>query len=195
MTNVLLISICIMVLITMVMSIISTVIITKYTKSEKIVTKVLKIVGIVFAVILVIGCATGISFIKKNDNASSGETISLENAGFNNVSLQEYQELIKEDKNNIILIARPTCSYCELFTPILKEASEDLGLTVNYIDTDTFTNDDWTTFNSSLDYLSQNEWGTPLVLITKNGKVVADNSGYVELDVIKSFFKENGLGE
>ena len=32
-------------------------------------------------------------------------------------------------------------------------------------------------------------------IITKNGKVVADNSGYVELDVIKSFFKENGMGE
>ena len=195
MTNVLLISICVMVLITMVMSIISTVIITKYTKSEKVVTKVLKIVGVVFAVVLVIGCATGISFVKKNDNSSSEETITLETAGFNNVSLQEYQQLIKEDKNNIILIARPTCTYCELFTPILKKASEDLGLTINYIDTDTFSNEDWSTFDSSLEYLSQNEWGTPLVLITKNGKVVADNSGYVELDVIKSFFKENGLGE
>ena len=72
---------------------------------------------------------------------------------------------------------------------------DDMKLTINYIDTDKFTNEDWTTFNSSLDYLNTEEWGTPLVLIVKNGQTVAINSGYVDLGTIKSFFEANGYGE
>ena len=45
MINVLIIAICVMSLITVISSVVGTVILTKYTKSEKIVGKVLKIIG------------------------------------------------------------------------------------------------------------------------------------------------------
>lgn len=194
MINVLIIAICVMSLITVISSVVGTVILTKYTKSEKIVGKVLKIIGIILLIIIVIGGAIGVSYMK-DDSASSEETVTLETAGFNEVTLDEYLSLIKEDEQNIILVARPTYTYCELFTPTLKQAMDDMKLTINYIDTDKFTNEDWTTFNSSLDYLNTEEWGTPLVLIVKSGQTVAINSGYVDLDTIKSFFEANGYGE
>ena len=194
MINVLIIAICFMSLITVISSVVGTVILTKYTKSEKIVGKVLKIIGIILLILIVIGGAIGVSYMK-DDSASSEETVTLETAGFNEVTLDEYLSLIKEDEQNIILVARPTCTYCELFTPTLKQAMDDMKLTINYIDTDKFTNEDWTTFNSSLDYLNTEEWGTPLVLIVKNGQTVAVNSGYVDLNTIKSFFEANGYGE
>ncbi len=193
----LLIVILIMVLVTMICSIITTIIEVKDEHEQPLVKKALGISSIAIIVILVIALAFGVSNIKKDDSKSnnSNETVALEDAGFKEVTLDEYLDLIKKDEKSIILVARPTCSYCEAFAPILSEAKDDLGLTINYIDTDKFSSDDWTTFNESLDYLSENEWGTPLTLIVQNGEVVDANNGYVELDTIKTFFTDNGLGE
>lgn len=199
MTLFLLIIIALMVLVTMVCSIISTTLIVKENKAFELVKKVLSITGIVLVIILVIGVAYGTSNMKddkssKTDNKTS-ETIALEEAGFNEVTLDEYLELIKEPEKNIILVARPTCGYCEAFAPILSEAADDLKLGINYIDTDKLSEEDWDTFTNSLDYLNTEEWGTPLTLIVQNGEVVAENNGYSELDAIKDFFKKNGFGE
>ncbi len=193
----LLIVILIMVLVTMICSIITTIIEVKDEHEQPLVKKALGISSIAIIVILVIALAFGVSNIKKDDLSSnnSNEIVALEDAGFNEVTLDEYLDLVKKDEKTIILVARPTCSYCEAFAPILSEAKDDLGLTVNYIDTDKFTQDDWTTFNDSLDYLSENEWGTPLTMIVQNGEVIDTNNGYVDLDTIKTFFTNNGLGE
>lgn len=123
------------------------------------------------------------------------ETVTLQEAGFNELSLERYMELITSSEKNIILVARPTCSFCEKFSPILKQAADELKLTINYINTDEFSSDDWNTFSNSLEYLSTEDWGTPLTLIVQNKEVIDSNNGYVELESIKSFFKENGLGE
>ncbi len=195
----LLIIIAVMVLVTMVCSIITTIIIVKDKKAGDLVKKVLTITCIALAIILVIGAAFGVSKMEKNESSNStsdtSETLSPEDAGFNEVTLDEYLELINRSEKSIILVARPTCSYCELFTPILKQAMEDMNLTINYINTDDFSDDDWTTFSNSLAYLNSEEWGTPLTLIVQDGEVVAENNGYVELDTIKEFFTNNGFGE
>lgn len=197
MTNVLLIIMTIMVLVTMVCTIITTALVTKESKDKELVCKILKVFGIVLAVAIVIGIAIGISNIKKDDTNSDNnvETTELEEAGFNEVTLSEYLDLVKSSEKSIILVARPTCGYCQQFTPILKQAMEDMNLTINYIDTDKFSEDDWTPFTGSLDYLKSEEWGTPLTLIVQNGEAIAENNGYVELDTIKEFFTNNGFGE
>ena len=191
----LLILIAVMVLVTMVCSIITTIIEVKEKKAQPLLKKVLGITSIILIIVLVIGLAVGASNLKKVDGNDSVETVTLEEADFNEVSLDEYLELIKSSEKNVILVARPTCTYCEAFAPILSEASKELNIEVNYIDTDKFTNDDWTTFNNSLSYLSDEQWGTPLTLIVQNGEIVDVNSGYVELETIISFFTNNGFGE
>lgn len=197
MTNILLIIIAIMVLVTMVCTIITTALVTKESKDNELVCKILKVFGIILVVAIVIGVAIGVSNIKKDDTNSDNnvETTELEEAGFNEVTLSEYLDLVKSSEKSIILVARPTCGYCQQFTPILKQAMEDMNLTINYIDTDKFSEDDWTPFTESLDYLKNEQWGTPLTLIVQNGEAIAENNGYVELDTIKEFFTNNGFGE
>lgn len=190
----LLIIIAIIVLVTMICSIITTIIEVRDKHAQPLVKKVLKITGIILLVILIIGVAVGVTYIK-GDESTLNETVTLETAGFNELSLDEYLTLIEKDEKSIILVARPTCSFCGKFSPILKQAKDDMNLTINYIDTDKFSSEDWTTFQSSLAYLNSEEWGTPLVLIVQNKEVIAENNGYVELDEIKSFFKINGFGE
>ena len=193
MTNI----IAIMVLVTMVCTIITTALVTKKSKDNELVCKILKVFGIILVVAIVIGVAIGVSNIKKDDTNSDNnvETTELEKAGFNEVTLSEYLDLVKSSEKSIILVARPTCGYCQKFTPILKQAMEDMNLTINYIDTDKFSEYDWTPFTESLDYLKSEQWGTPLTLIVQNGEAIAENNGYVELDTIKEFFTNNGFGE
>lgn len=192
----LLILVLIMVLVTMVCSIITTIIEVKGKHEIALVKKTLGITAIAVLVVLVIALAFGVSNNSNSDSSSDDyEEVALEEAGFNEVTLDEYLELINGSEKSIVLVARPTCSYCEAFAPILSEAKDELGLTINYIDTDKFSDDDWTTFNASLDYLSENKWGTPLTLIVQNGEVVDVNQGYVELETIETFFTDNGFGE
>ena len=96
----LLISIGVMVLITLIASITTLVIVTKYTKQEKIVGKVLKIFGIVIAALAVLSLAIGISFVKKDDSKSPKD--------YNEVTLNEYLNIINSDEKSVILVARPS---------------------------------------------------------------------------------------
>lgn len=204
MTLFLLILIAVMTLVTMVCSIIVTIMEVKDKKAQDLVKKALGITSIVLLVALVIGASVGVSHMdktKSNNKTTTTESsldssqTALEQAGFNKVSIDEYLNLIKSSDKQIILIARPTCGYCEKFTPILKQAMEDMNLTINYVNTDNFSSDDWSKFQNSFDYLASNEWGTPLTLIVQNGEIVDKNNGYVELDAIKEFFTKNGLGK
>jgi predicted bacteriocin transport accessory protein len=204
MTLFLLILIAVMTLVTMVCSIIVTIMEVKDKKAQDLVKKALGITSIVLLVALVIGASVGVSHMDKTksdnkttttESSSDSSQTALEQAGFNKVSIDEYLNLIKSSDKQIILIARPTCGYCEKFTPILKQAMEDMNLTINYVNTDNFSSDDWSKFQNSFDYLASNEWGTPLTLIVQNGKIVDKNNGYVELDAIKEFFTKNGLGK
>ena len=176
----------------------------KDKKAQDLVKKALGITSIVLLVALVIGASVGVSHMDKTksnnkttttESSSDSSQTALEQAGFNKVSIDEYLNLIKSSDKQIILIARPTCGYCEKFTPILKQAMEDMNLTINYVNTDNFSSDDWSKFQNSFDYLASNEWGTPLTLIVQNGEIVDKNNGYVELDAIKEFFNKNGLGK
>lgn len=204
MTLFLLILIAVMTLVTMVCSIIVTIMEVKDKKAQDLVKKALGITSIVLLVALVIGASVGVSHMDKTksnnkttttESSSDSSQTALEQAGFNRVSIDEYLNLIKSSDKQIILIARPTCGYCEKFTPILKQAMEDMNLTINYVNTDNFSSDDWSKFQNSFDYLASNEWGTPLTLIVQNGEIVDKNNGYVELDAIKEFFTKNGLGK
>ena len=200
MTKGLLICSLIIVALIAIIPIIAVITIFKNSKENDLLKKVVTSIFTINVISLILLISLWITPIKNNElyfyeDENISENITLETSGFKKLSISEYLELIKSNEKSIILVARPTCGYCEQFSPILKEAADDMKLTINYVNTDEFTNDDWNTFNSSLEYLNTEDWGTPLTLIVQNGNVVADNNGYVELDQIKAFFKENGLGE
>ena len=166
-------------------------VVVETTKEEKKVN-VGTIIIIILAVLALLGA--GLATTLKDTSEKKKEKVTLDTAGFNKVSVDEFINLVNADTQSIVLVARPTCYYCELFTPILKQAKDELNITINYVDTDSFAGDDATKFDNSLDYLKNEDWGTPLVLIVGNGTTSAQNSGYVELEEIKSFFKNNGFG-
>ena len=191
----LLISILIVLLVTMGSSIIGTVVIVKSKKDGKgIAIKTLKILAIVYVVIIAVLISVGVSYKVKEQPVISEETVTLEEAGFKNISVKEFNKILNSKKKSIVIVARPTCMYCEKFAPVLKEAKDKMNLKINYIDTDEFGEDDWYEFTSSLEFL-QGEWGTPLLMIVQDGKLVDKNNGYVEYSDLEKFLNRNGFGD
>lgn len=108
------------------------------------------------------------------------------------VNLKEYKEIMKSDGYHFMFIGRETCSYCTKFKDSIKEAMKDYDFMVYYIDTDTFGSEE--EFNELIatdSYMSEEEWGTPLNLLYKDGKRINVLNGYVDADELVKFLKNN----
>lgn len=114
--------------------------------------------------------------------------------GINEISESEYMKIIKEDGISIIYVARPTCSYCQMFEPVLTEVLNEYKIGVEYIDISAIsTQDEWNEFYNSNEFLSSGEWGTPTLMIYKNKELYKVNAGYVDKDTLVNFLVENEL--
>ena len=108
------------------------------------------------------------------------------------VSLDEYKKLIKADGYHFMFIGRETCGYCTEFKKAINEAMKKANFMVYYIDTDSLKSEE--EFNELIatdSYMSENEWGTPLNLLYKDGKRIDVLNGYVPADELIQFLKDN----
>ena len=74
---------------------------------------------------------------------------------------------------------------------VLSNLSKDNNYKVYYIDISTLTQDEYNELVKTDEYMSQNEWGTPLNLLYKDGKRIDELNGYVSSDELVEFLKEN----
>lgn len=111
----------------------------------------------------------------------------------NKISCQQYQDITKSKDNNLILIARPTCSYCLKFIPILEEIIEEYGINVNYFNTDALSEAEVSNFYNSAELFKSREFGTPSMIITNNGKIVKYSIGYKEKDEAVKWLKDSKI--
>ena len=167
---------------------------TKKKKDEELTIKVnktnlLKGIGIVAVVLLVVGLAFFAS--KGGESKNPGDFI--------NITLNEYLEKLKGEEKSIIYIARPTCSWCQKETPILKKIIGQYDLDVYYLNTENFydsakqdyTEEGYTFMASSEKY--KDGFGTPNTIIVQNGEIVDGAFGYVEANDLKNLLKSNGF--
>ncbi len=118
---------------------------------------------------------------------------STDDTNLNKVSCNGYQSLVEEQKDNLILIARPTCSYCMQFIPILEEIVDEYGITINYFDTDTLSSEENSQFYESSSLYSSDNFGTPTLIITNNNTIKDYSIGYMEKDATIDWLKDNGI--
>ena len=108
------------------------------------------------------------------------------------VSLKEYKEIKKAKGYHLMFIGRETCGYCTQFKESIKQALQKYNFIVYYIDTDTFeSQDEFDELIATDKYMSENEWGTPLSLLYKDGKRINVINGYISADELVEFLKEN----
>lgn len=137
----------------------------------------------------------------KNNFSYSGE-ISLDNIAsafakkdiirtYKTISLDNYLKIIKSDGVHFMFIGSDSCGYCDQFKVSIIEALKDYDFNVYYLNIQNLSEDELSTLYATDDYFENNEWGTPLNFLYKNGKRVGELKGYVETSELIDYLKEN----
>ena len=124
-----------------------------------------------------------------------GVTVDPDNENLGTITYEQYRCLYDSDETFALMVSQTTCGYCNSFKPIIAKYSEENDVPVYVLEVNMLEGNEKTGFLSSLDYFNDNNnWGTPLTLGIRNGKVIDYIGGFTEDEsVIDNFFKEIGL--
>lgn len=128
-------------------------------------------------------------FLKKYHFIASDEKLLL-----NYIDYSGYKKVISSTGTNILVIGQTSCGYCIKAKPILNQIVADKNIKINYLNITNLSDEERQKFTSKLDYFNDNtEWGTPLTLIIKDGKVIDSANGLLDYDGYLDLFEKNGL--
>ena len=117
------------------------------------------------------------------------------------IEYDEYEKLIEDSEPHVIVIGQTTCSHCIAVKPALNSIAEDYDLTINYININTLEEEEYNKFVESLtkieyndpDFVESGSFGTPLILMLKDGKVINYIAGERSKSQFVREFKKSGL--
>lgn len=146
----------------------------------------------VIAIVVIGGILVSVFSSDKEEKTSYSLPLTIEGeAGLKLINYSEYKEKIESEKPFVVIIERETCSYCQMYLPIVEEVASEKGVPIYYVDIDTLSDDEVTALSTSNDYLKEEEWGTPTTLLLKGTEAVANISGYVEKDSLVEWLEKN----
>lgn len=113
----------------------------------------------------------------------------------NYIDLKDLKKIIEGKERNVTIVGQTTCTHCIHFKPVLMKIADSYGIKINYINYDLL--DDKEGFDSYLSSFSEfdYDWGTPLTIISENGKIIFNYSGEVDMDNYLNLLKVNGIIE
>lgn len=97
-----------------------------------------------------------------------------------------------EDSYTLVYIGKTGCSYCSLFTPIITALSEEYGFTYEYIDIAEMSTSQITKMIEKGN-VDASDFGTPTLVIIKNGENLSNHIGYMERETLFNYLQENGI--
>lgn len=128
--------------------------------------------------------------IIRNAQKESAAVKEDEKAELASITVEDYINLYSAEGKSLILLSRPTCSYCKVADPIIRKIAKIYSLDIKYLNPDEFTEDTQRQFVES-DELFKEGYGTPLLLVVGNNSIIdivdglTDNAHYME------FFQKN----
>lgn len=127
-----------------------------------------------------------------NNDSASGENI-IDSSSFNAIDVTKYKELYNADEKSIVYVASTTCSNCIVFSPILKEVTDEYNLDINYINLEPLSDTDlYELYQNNTKMVEDGTIYTPAIYIVQGGNVVANLTGSSSKDATINFFKEQG---
>ena len=108
--------------------------------------------------------------------------------------LEEVNEYIKSDDYKVVYIGRDDCSYCVLFEPEIKLIKEKTDMDYLYVNTNELKNNDLDKLLENLE-IDESDFGTPYLVISKNGEIVNQNAGFMPEYKLLNYLKEEGVVE
>lgn len=110
--------------------------------------------------------------------------------GLNQITYSQYKEMVDKGDAFVVIIERAGCKYCQMYMPIVEEYVKEKKIAINYIDTDTLTEEEFQELSTKNNYLKRNNWGTPTTLFMLGDRVIDSIGGYVEKSKVEEFFKD-----
>lgn len=107
------------------------------------------------------------------------------------ITVADYLQIIEEDKYSFMFIGSATCSYCTMFEPELEALLEDYDVDIYYLDLSTTTSDEREELFATDSYFEEEQWGTPLSFLYKDGERIDVLSGYQQEEDVVDFLEEN----
>lgn len=132
--------------------------------------------------------------IMANAQSESSSISTSEMKEPNQIDVYQYLEYREASEATIILLARPTCGYCQIAEPIIKNVAYRYNLEINYLNTDNFTEEAQALFVQSDEEFSSG-FGTPLLFIVKDGAIIDEVDGLTDRAHYIEFFRANGFIE
>ena len=101
------------------------------------------------------------------------------------INYEEYGNIINEEGKHVITIGQTGCSHCIATKPVLNSIAKDYNITINYLNITEMNQSEMSSFTNSLkeigydeeEFLSTENFGTPLTLIVEKGKVISYING------------------
>ena len=154
------------------------------------------IIGLI--IVIVAGC-----FLMKGEKYEPNYKLPLTlsgEPGLQELTYAEYKEKIDNEEHFVIIIERATCGHCVSYMPVAEDYAKDKQVPLYYVDTDKFSEDDWSGFEKSITYFQEKggKWGTPTTLVQAGYETVEYIEGYSsESDAIEKLDKlyETNFGE
>ena len=124
---------------------------------------------------------------------SESEAVKEDEKGeFTNINVDEYLELYGAEYNSLVLLGRPTCSFCQIAEPIIRKIVKIYSLDIKYLNTDEFTAEGQAKFVQSNEIFNEG-FGTPLLLLVGNNEIVDIVDGLVDNAHYMQFLQDNGF--
>ena len=92
--------------------------------------------------------------------------------GLNQITYSQYKEMVDNGDGFVVIIERAGCKYCQMYMPIVEEYVKEKKIAINYIDTDTLTEEEFQELSTKNNYLKRNNWGTPTTLFMLGDRVI-----------------------
>lgn len=130
--------------------------------------------------------------IINNAQEESNNITEEEQKELKEIRVSEYLELLGGTENNMVFVGRPTCSYCQIATPIVKNIAYKYDLEINYLNTDNFEDEDGNNFINSSENFKEG-FGTPMLLLVRDHKIQDMIDGLTDTKHYIEFFKKYGF--
>lgn len=111
---------------------------------------------------------------------------------FDRIDVAKYLEYYAGDVPTLVLVAREGCHYCQTAEPIIQSIMKENDISINYLDTDEFTEETSQQFQES-DAMFEDGFGTPMLLLVGNNSIIDAVDGLTDKAHYVEFFRSNGF--
>lgn len=183
----------------------------KKMKKEKVVKDQINIIAVLVGLLCIFALIAGAliidNYLENNKDTSSKESSNNNNdkdddstsdydvSSFTKMSATDYLKEIKKDEKEtkIAFIGRNTCPACKAFVPTLKKVAEENELEIIYINSDAITSDEYDDLEELFASIGNKFDYIPMLMITKNGKLLDSSSGGKDEDTLITYLKVFGI--